>query len=143
MNRAPDHRIGPGLRQIGNPVKQGRIDIVITLILYGADVDARDLDGQTPLYFACELGKEDVAQLLIEHKADVNAPDGDGRTPLWIACFYGYIPMATLLIANGANVNARYTCVLTVQFRWNALFSFYEQTNTRTITLDPYIAQRN
>ena len=40
--------------------------MVKTLILYGADVDLRDLTGQTPLYFASELGKLNMTSMLLE-----------------------------------------------------------------------------
>ena len=43
-----------------------RLQVVKTLILYGAEVDARDFSGQTPLYFAAELGKLNMTALLLE-----------------------------------------------------------------------------
>ena len=49
------------------------------------EVNAGDLSGQTPLYFAAELGKLNMTSLLLEYGADVNATDAEGRSPLWIA----------------------------------------------------------
>ena len=49
------------------------------------EVNSRDVSGQTPLYFAAELGKLNMTSLLLEYGADVNATDAEGRSPLWIA----------------------------------------------------------
>src|SRR5262245_35141153 len=49
----------------------------------GADVDADNGRGGTPLYHAAEQGRAGVARLLIERGADVNVKDLEwGRTPL-------------------------------------------------------------
>ena len=48
-------------------------------------MNAGDVSGQTPLYFAAELGKLNMTSLLLEYGADVNATDAEGRSPLWIA----------------------------------------------------------
>ncbi|UPA55101.1 ankyrin repeat domain-containing protein [Wolbachia pipientis] len=49
------------------------------LIDKGANVNARDSYGKTPLHFACEGW---VAQILLDAGADVNARDSYGKTPL-------------------------------------------------------------
>ena len=40
------------------------------LLLHGADPDAEDIVGRTPLYLALSNNKNDVAQLLLTHSAD-------------------------------------------------------------------------
>ncbi len=52
------------------------------LILKGADIEARDKDGQTPLWKACSDANVDISELLISNGADVNAQDNRGWTPL-------------------------------------------------------------
>jgi ankyrin repeat protein len=52
------------------------------LIDAGADVDARDDVGSTPLHFAAKGESEDVVRLLVDSGADVNAVNSRGETPL-------------------------------------------------------------
>lgn len=100
-----------------------RADIVQLLLERGADVNAKNDNGTTPLLLATPIQSwakfraqkygEDLAaaadlffvivQLLLEHGADVNAYDNDGTTPLHVVDFVG---IAQLLLERGADVNA-------------------------------------
>ncbi len=71
------------------------------LLERGADVNARDDHGDTPLDGASTAK---IAALLIEHGADVNARDDHGYTLLHDA---DDAEIATVLIEHGADVNAR------------------------------------
>jgi ankyrin repeat protein len=51
----------------------------------GADVNAEDLDEQTPLHRAALGNAPEVAKVLLAHGAQVNARDNDGWTPLHLA----------------------------------------------------------
>ena len=51
------------------------------LIRHGARVDARDLEGNTPLHNAAVEAHRDIAELLIEHGVDMNAVNRAGETP--------------------------------------------------------------
>lgn len=55
------------------------------LLKYGADVDATDNKGITPLMVAAMDGCADTVRVLLAHKANVNATDAQGRTPLILA----------------------------------------------------------
>ena len=48
----------------------------------GADVNAKDYIGRTPLHNAARWGHKEVAELLIANDADVNARKKNGYTPL-------------------------------------------------------------
>ena len=55
------------------------------LIAAGADVNAKGLDGITPLHDAAFGGLKEIAELQIAEGADLNAKDNDGETPLDVA----------------------------------------------------------
>jgi ankyrin repeat protein len=74
------------------------------LLAHGADVNAKDNDGGTPLSSA---GSKDVTELLLAHGADVNAKDNDGWTPLHRASSASSRrEVVESLMAHGADVNA-------------------------------------
>lgn len=73
----------------------------------GADPNAQDASGSTPLHGACVLGLAATVALLLSHGADINAVDGEGRTPLhgtveWTHDAAG----VAALLAHGANARA-------------------------------------
>jgi ankyrin repeat protein len=82
-------------------------DISDLLISKGADVNAQDNDGNTPLHWASTQGREGVAKLLISNGGNVNAMSKSNVTPLDNASFNGDIEIVKFLVAKGANVNAK------------------------------------
>jgi ankyrin repeat protein len=79
-----------------------------TLIDNGADVNARDDMGATPLWSACDMratDKTELIELLIKNGADVNEADDTGITPLYKACREKHTKQVKFLIDNGADVN--------------------------------------
>ena len=69
----------------------------------GADVDARDRLGNTPLILASDGGYQEVVRLLIAYKASVNAVNKFGYTPLMSAVTNSHRYIASLLIKAGAD----------------------------------------
>ncbi len=85
----------------------GDIDQVKLLVSKGADVNAKDMTGYTPLFYAVQSGQKKAAELLIGGGANVNARDGYGNTPLHYATAHGLYDVCEVLILNGADVGAR------------------------------------
>ena len=92
---------------IWNAIAVGSIEAVKQHLAAGAEVNAKDEDGYTPLYAVAGGGHKEIAVLLIAEGADVNAKDDSGWTPLHSAAIGGQKEIAELLIAKGADVNAK------------------------------------
>lgn len=58
-------------------------DIILLLIQHGANIEARNALGETPLFSAIRSNQVKNAALLLENKANLNAIDGFGRTPIF------------------------------------------------------------
>ena len=67
------------------------------LLNFGADVDAQEEEGYTPLHFAVAGGHTRVLAMLLAAGADVNAPDATARTPLHLAADEGLTEMVEVL----------------------------------------------
>ena len=80
---------------------------ILKLIKCGADVNAKNEYGETPLHTACVRGYFEVAQTLTTAGADVNATNCIGSTPLHEASGWGHFGIAQVLIAAGADLNAK------------------------------------
>jgi len=82
--------------------------LVENLIQRGANINARDKAGRTPLHHATSSDARSIIPLLIRHGADVTARDNAGETPLHGATgIHGNLRIIRLLIRHGADVNAR------------------------------------
>jgi ankyrin repeat protein len=81
-------------------------EVAELLIAEGADVHAKDEWGFTPLREAAANGHKEIVELLISKGADVNAIADNGATPLDGAIFMKRTEIVELLITNGADVNA-------------------------------------
>ena len=84
--------------------RDGYKEIVELLIAEGANVNANNQYGYTPLHLATT---KEVAALLISNGADVNAKIDEGWTSLHSAVANGHKEVVEVLIAKGADVNAK------------------------------------
>jgi ankyrin repeat protein len=83
---------------------KGDLNAVRAFVQSGADVNAADEFGCTPLHWAAAANVNDVADFLVANGADVNAEDNDGLTPLLAA---RRLDMIRFLVSKGADVNVK------------------------------------
>lgn len=83
-------------------------DIVSRLLKMGANPNARDLDGNTPLMIAAaDCRDTEIIELLIDAGANVNARNEDFMTPLMASVINKNPEVVELVIEAGADINAQ------------------------------------
>jgi len=75
-----------------------RLQVFQALLEAGADLNAVDDDGRTPLYLAAGLEDKNVAKALLDGEADPAALNNNLDTPLHHACLRGRLNIVELLI---------------------------------------------
>ncbi|XP_046983974.1 TD and POZ domain-containing protein 1-like [Schistocerca americana] len=90
-------------RKLREAAKKGAVEEVRLLLAAGADVGARDVDGETALHWAALRGHAAVVRLLLSAASDPNARDQWWRTPLHWAARNGHAEAAAALLQAGAD----------------------------------------
>mmetsp|Transcript_49 Transcript_49/g.56 ORF Transcript_49/g.56 Transcript_49/m.56 type:complete len:191 (-) Transcript_49:407-979(-) len=91
-------------------VAAGDVRVVNQLINSGvclSDLNAPDVKGFTPLFWAVKKGQQNVAAVLIASGANPNVSDYTGKTVLMEAIERRDIDMVQFLISHGAMINAK------------------------------------
>jgi hypothetical protein len=94
-----------GSTALHRAAKRNRQKVVEFLLASGADVNAEDVFGNTPLTIAAMRGYRELVKLLLEHKANPNTRSGQCHTPLEAAIESHDGPLEALLRSNGASEN--------------------------------------
>ncbi len=83
--------------------RRGHNQIADLLLKYGADVNAKGPEGQTPLFYA--IDQYETARLLISRGAKLNERRATGGTFLDMAVSIGRTELVKMLLESGAQVN--------------------------------------
>ena len=81
--------------------------VIISLLNQGADANAKDKNGYTPLSYAAFYNAREAAEVLLRYRADANAKNNSGNMPLHLAAQKNAHKTAEVLIKYGADANAR------------------------------------
>jgi len=73
----------------------------------GANINAKNTLGATPLLAASTVGDLDCIRYLVSKGAQVNIEDDDGNCPLLWAALSGNLESVKFLVARGAKVNSK------------------------------------
>ena len=89
----------------------GNLEVALKLLEYGADINAENAFGSTPLHWASRghhFEDGSVLRLLLKHGGDVNSRDTRGLTPLHEALGSegGGLKVVPLLLKHGADIEA-------------------------------------
>ncbi|KAL2204883.1 kinase-like protein [Sarocladium strictum] len=84
----------------------GKLDVVMSCLGDGVDVETRGFGEQSALYIAASQGHEDIVRALLDADAAIDSPNDTNFTPLHAAIHSKHQEMALLLIQQGANVQA-------------------------------------
>lgn len=98
-------RIGSGLMIAA---WEGNIDLMRLFISRGADINALNGNGESPVVMAAWRGNLEAVKWLLERGARINAPSRQWSA-LHYAVFAGHIEVADYLIAQGADIDAQST----------------------------------
>jgi ankyrin repeat protein len=82
---------------------RGQDTICSDLITGGADVNAQDLAGETPLYFALATSNSNTLAILLQRGANVALTDTKGDGPLYYAVIANNTGAVSMLLKYGAD----------------------------------------
>lgn len=96
---------GKALVPLPFAAKINNVLILLLLLRYGADVNARDKFGRTALYWAVTNDCEEMTSILLDEAPEIDASDENGLTPLHIAAQSASPNVLRQLIRNGASLS--------------------------------------
>lgn len=80
----------------------GRTSVATLLLDRGADPNAVNLEGRTPLWFSCCGGHVETAALLLARGGNPSVRKEGGSTALMAAAWTGHLPVARLILDHAA-----------------------------------------
>lgn len=89
--------------QLHDATANGCVEAAKKLVAEGADVNAVNQDGCTPLHLAADRGFPLLVRILVEAGADVNRQDSEGQTALHYAAICEFDQVCQQLLEAGAD----------------------------------------
>ena len=83
----------------------GAKTIISGCLTKGADINARNFAGQTPLIHSIYVGRPDMAIALLDLDVDPMIPDNNGAYPIHIAAGKGHVTVLEKLFTKGLDLN--------------------------------------
>ncbi|MFI2609173.1 ankyrin repeat domain-containing protein [Kitasatospora sp. NPDC018619] len=99
--------LSPADQALLDAAHRGDPDAVRAALTAGADIEARDAEGRTPLLRAAFADRVAVARLLVGAGADVNAQDTRLNSPWLVTGITGSVPMLRALLPGGPDLARR------------------------------------
>jgi ankyrin repeat protein len=94
---------GVQINTLYSAVLRGQQDIIKLLLANGADINAKNKDGNTPLHETqAAVDAEAIINLLLDNGADINATNNQGNTLLNLFTNGSHIRFVKLLVERGA-----------------------------------------
>lgn len=84
--------------------RENRVQTLLKLFEFNADITVVDDQGQTPLFYASQKGNLEIWRMLVDKGSDVNAKDKKNISPIQVAQKYKRYDVVTFLEENGAEV---------------------------------------
>ncbi len=93
-------------QELFDAVEQGNLSRVKRCIDRGANIYAKDTDGNTTLINAAFCGHKNVVEFLLNQGLSINGPGLNNFTPLHAAAEKGHLEVVKFLVGKGANIYA-------------------------------------
>ena len=81
---------------------QGHTKAVRLLLVNGADINKKNVNGHTPLMAASIGGYSEIVRIFIDYRANINQKDSNGLSALDLAEDYGQVAVFEMLKKAGA-----------------------------------------
>lgn len=94
-------------RQLYQAIKENDFIKIKKLIQNKIDLNLKDTEGFTSVFWAIEFNLKEAVKLLIDNKADLNIKSNLGDTPLIYSYYNGKRDIIKLLIDSDANLHAK------------------------------------
>lgn len=122
----------------------GNFELCRTLILMGADVNAVENEGNTPLHYACMKHHSEIVDLLLQMEAIQNS-NNKGETPLMLANLHRNTNIINLLNNDKQNKSGskRNSPITTTPTTSSSFTSLVSPTRQRNISVEMDIKNEN
>ena len=85
----------------------GQTDLLISILKQHPNIDFRDVNNGSPLFYATQNNHLDIVKILVFNGANMDNGLDNGFTPLMSACYNGYFDIAEYLAHNGVRLDSR------------------------------------